>query len=58
MASTQLNEALASAFTDMADGLVSGSFGRKKRIGLTLADSEHGSEELVSCRTTGGKTVR
>ncbi|WP_461537825.1 glycine/sarcosine/betaine reductase complex component C subunit alpha [Spongorhabdus nitratireducens] len=47
MAHQQLNEALASAFNDMADGLVSGSFGRKKRIGLTLVGSEHGSAELV-----------
>lgn len=42
-----LNEALASAFNDMAEGLVSGSFGRKKRIGLTLTGSEHGTTELV-----------
>ena len=55
MASTQLNEALASAFTDMADGLVSGSFGRKKRIGLTLVGSEHGSEELVRAARLAAK---
>ncbi len=42
-----LNEALAGAFSEMADGLTSGSFGRKQRIGLTLVGSEHGSAELV-----------
>ena len=55
MASTQLHEALASAFTDMADGLVSGSFGRKKRIGLTLTGSEHGPEELVRAARLAAK---
>ncbi|WP_263078023.1 glycine/sarcosine/betaine reductase complex component C subunit alpha [Endozoicomonas sp. Mp262] len=43
----KLNEALAGAFTDMAEGLVSGQFGRKLRIGLTLTDSEHGEQELI-----------
>ncbi|PJE80054.1 Glycine/sarcosine/betaine reductase complex component C subunit alpha [invertebrate metagenome] len=43
----KLNEALAGAFTDMAEGLVSGQFGRKLRIGLTLSDSEHGEQELI-----------
>ena len=42
-----LHEALASAFDEMAEGLVSGSFGRKKRIGLTLTGSEHGTAELL-----------
>ena len=42
-----LNEALAGAFSEMADGLTSGSFGRRQRIGLTLVGSEHGSAELV-----------
>ena len=51
-----LNEALASAFSDMADGLVSGSFGRKKRIGLTLVGSEHGSEELVRAATLAARS--
>ena len=47
MASSEMNKALAGAFTDMAEGLVSGSFGRKKRVGLTLVGSEHGATELV-----------
>ena len=47
MATSPLNKALAGAFTDMAEGLVSGSFGRKKRVGLTLVGSEHGAEELI-----------
>ena len=52
----KLNEALAGAFSDMADGLVSGSFGRKKRIGLTLVGSEHGSEELVRAAILAART--
>ncbi|WP_211826911.1 glycine/sarcosine/betaine reductase complex component C subunit alpha [Kistimonas asteriae] len=51
-----LNEALAGAFSDMADGLVSGSFGRKKRIGLTLVGSEHGSDELMRAATLAART--
>ena len=43
----RLNEALAGAFTQMADGLMSGQFGRKMRIGLTLTGSEHGEQELI-----------
>lgn len=55
MASSKLNEALASAFTDMAEGLVSGQFGRKLRIGLTLTDSEHGEQELVRAATMAAR---
>ena len=44
---TELNEALAAVFNDMSEGVTSGNFGRKKRIGLTLVGSEHGSSELV-----------
>lgn len=51
-----LNEALAGAFNDMADGLTSGSFGRKQRIGLTLMGSEHGSAELVRAATLAART--
>ena len=49
MATSPLNKALAGAFTDMAEGLVSGSFGRKKRVGLTLVGSEHGAGRADSC---------
>ena len=52
-----LNEALAGAFSDMADGLTSGSFGRKQRIGLTLVGSEHGSAELVRAAVQAASTA-
>lgn len=41
-----INKQLADIFSDMADGLLSGQFGAKKRIGLTLVGSEHGADEL------------
>ena len=53
-----LNEALAGAFSDMADGLTSGSFGRKQRIGLTLVGSEHGSAELVRAAVQAARAYR
>lgn len=53
-----LNEALAGAFSEMADGLTSGSFGRKQRIGLTLVGSEHGSAELVRAAVQAARAYR
>ena len=53
-----LNEALAGAFSDMADGLTSGSFGRKQRIGLTLVGSEHGTAELVRAAVQAARAYR
>ena len=53
-----LNEALAGAFSEMADGLTSGSFGRKQRIGLTLVGSEHGSAELVRAAVQAARAHR
>lgn len=42
-----INQQLAETFNAMADGLMSGQFGKKLRIGLTLIGSEHGSQELL-----------
>ncbi|MGF1734963.1 glycine/sarcosine/betaine reductase complex component C subunit alpha [Photobacterium satsumensis] len=42
-----MNQQLADTFNAMADGLMSGQFGKKRRIGLTLVGSEHGCEELL-----------
>ncbi|MDV5167956.1 glycine/sarcosine/betaine reductase complex component C subunit alpha [Photobacterium rosenbergii] len=42
-----INQQLADTFNAMADGLMSGQFGKKLRIGLTLIGSEHGSQELL-----------
>lgn len=38
---------IADVFSDIADGIKSGSFGKKVRIGLTILGSEHGVEEMV-----------
>lgn len=43
---SELKKALAGAFSDSAEGLLTGQMGRK-RIGLTLTGSEHGPEELL-----------
>lgn len=38
---------ISEVFNDIADGLKSGRFGKKVRIGLTILGSEHGVEEMV-----------
>lgn len=38
---------IADVFNDIAEGIKSGSFGKKVRIGLTILGSEHGVEEMV-----------
>lgn len=38
---------IAEVFNDIADGVKSGRFGKKVRIGLTILGSEHGVEEMV-----------
>jgi betaine reductase len=45
--SQNLNRKVAEIFTDIADAIESGSFAKKKRIGLTILGSEHPVEELV-----------
>lgn len=38
---------IAEVFNEIADGIKSGSFGKKVRIGLTILGSEHGIEEMI-----------
>ena len=40
--------AVAELFREMAEGLETGRFGRKPRVGLTVLGSEHGPEEMVT----------
>ncbi|MBP7784895.1 MAG: glycine reductase [Firmicutes bacterium] len=40
--------AVAELFREMAEGLETGRFGRKPRVGLTVLGSEHGPEEMVA----------
>lgn len=42
-----IRDTLSEIFEDIANGLETGSFGRKTRVGLTILGSEHGPEELV-----------
>ncbi|MFN2339914.1 MAG: glycine/sarcosine/betaine reductase complex component C subunit alpha [Halanaerobium sp.] len=41
-----VKERVAGVFNEVAAAIESGQFGEKKKIGLTLLDSEHGIEEL------------
>lgn len=38
---------IAEVFNEIADGIKSGSFGKKVRIGLTILGSEHGIDEMI-----------
>lgn len=40
--------AVAELFREMAEGLETGRFGRRPRVGLTVLGSEHGPEEMVT----------
>jgi len=42
----KVNERVAGVFNEVAAAIESGQFGEKKKIGLTLLDSEHGVDEL------------
>lgn len=44
---TDVKKIIGSVFNQMADGLETGSFARKIRVGLTTLGSEHGTGELV-----------
>jgi len=43
----QTKKMIAEVFGEIADGIISGSFAKKVRIGLTTFGSEHGMEEMV-----------
>jgi len=45
--SNEINKIIAEVFSDIANGIKSGSFKEKVRIGLTTFGSEHGVEEMV-----------
>ena len=45
--SNEINKMIAEVFNDIANGIKSGSFKEKVRIGLTTFGSEHGVEEMV-----------
>ena len=43
----QIKETIAQVFDEVAQGIVSGSFGKRMRVALTLEGSEHGPEEML-----------
>lgn len=47
MASNATKAMIAEVFNEIAEGIKSGSFKKKVRIGLTILGSEHGAEEMV-----------
>jgi cellobiose-specific phosphotransferase system component IIB len=47
MSKEMASKMIAEVFNEIADGIKSGSFGKKVRIGLTTLGSEHGLEEMI-----------
>ncbi|WPC44082.1 glycine/sarcosine/betaine reductase complex component C subunit alpha [Clostridium sp. JS66] len=43
----QTKKVIAEVFDEIADGIISGSFGKRVKIGLTTFGSEHGVEEMM-----------
>ena len=52
---TNLEKTIAKAFLEMAEGLETGSFGKKPRIALTGMGSEHGEENAMKAAVTAAK---
>jgi hypothetical protein len=44
----QIKETIAEVFEEIAQGVETGSFGKKIRVGLTVLGSEHGPDELIA----------
>ncbi|GLC29042.1 glycine/sarcosine/betaine reductase complex component C subunit alpha [Clostridium omnivorum] len=47
MDTNMASKMIAEVFNEIADGIKSGSFGKKVRIGLTILGSEHGIDEMI-----------
>lgn len=47
MSQENIKAMIAGVFQEIAEGVESGSFGKKVRIGLTILGSEHGVDEMV-----------
>lgn len=48
MANADMQKMIAEVFNEVADGIKSGSFKKKVRIGLTILGSEHGIDEMIA----------
>lgn len=47
MSENVIRDTIAEIFEEVANGLETGKFGKKTRVGLTILGSEHGPQELV-----------
>ena len=52
---TNLERTIAKTFMEMAEGLETGSFGKKPRIALTGMGSEHGEENAMKAAVMAAK---
>ena len=52
---TNLEKTIAKTFLEMAEGLETGSFGKKPRIALTGMGSEHGEENAMKAAVMAAK---
>lgn len=43
----KINQIVAEIFTEIADGIETGNFGKKIKVGITTFDSEHGVENII-----------
>ena len=55
MGNIETKKAVADAFNEIADGIKSGSFKKRIKIGLTTYGSEHGISEMVKACTLAAK---
>ncbi|MFL0267641.1 glycine/sarcosine/betaine reductase complex component C subunit alpha [Candidatus Clostridium radicumherbarum] len=51
----EANKIIAEVFNEISEGIKSGSFGKKVRIGLTILGSEHGTEEMIKAAEMSSK---
>lgn len=51
----EANKIIADVFNEISEGIKSGSFGKKVRIGLTILGSEHGTCEMIKAAEMASK---
>jgi len=58
MSESNIKRIVGETFLEIAEGLQTGSFGKKIKIGLTTLGSEHGIQNLVSGAELASKDSR
>jgi len=58
MSKENVSKLIGEVFSDIADSIISGNFGKRVRIGLTTLGSEHGVDELVKAAEMASKKYR